>query len=62
MSNQLHDRRPTALEEQAYTEARCIFAEYLKQLPVSREAVERIERNVVKLALAANMAASKPTS
>ena len=61
MSNRFDDRRPTAQEEQAYTEARRHFAEHLKQFPVSREAVERLERNIAKLALAANMAASKPT-
>jgi hypothetical protein len=60
MRNSLNDGRLTALEEQACTEAGCVFAAYLKQFPVSREAVERIERNMTKLALAANHAASKP--
>ena len=35
-------------------------AKYLKQFPVSREAVEALERNLLELALAAKMAASKP--
>jgi hypothetical protein len=61
MSNRFDDRRPTALEEQAHAEARQHFAEHLKQFPVSREALERLERNIAKTALAANMAASKPT-
>jgi hypothetical protein len=61
MSNGFDDRRPTVLEEQAYAEASQHFAEHLKQFPVSREAVERLERNIAKTTLAANMAASKPT-
>ena len=60
MSNRLDDCRRTGLEEQACTEAGGIFAEYLKQIPVSREAVEALERNLLKLALAAKIAASKP--
>jgi hypothetical protein len=61
MSNRFDDRRPTALEEQAHAEARQHFAEHLKQFPVSREALERLERNIAKTALATNMAAAKPT-
>ena len=61
MSNRFDDRRPTALEEQAHAEASQHFAEHLKQFPASREAVERLERDIAKIALAANMAASKPT-
>jgi hypothetical protein len=60
MSIRLDDCRRTALDEQIYTEAGGIFAEYLKQFPVSREAVEALERNLLKLALAAKIAASKP--
>jgi hypothetical protein len=62
MSNRFDDRRPTALEEQAYAEARQHFTEHLKQFPVNREAVERLERDAAKIALAANMAAAKPTA
>ena len=61
MSNRFDDRRPTAQEEQAYTDARQHFAEHLKQFPASREAVARLERDVAKITLAANMAAAKPT-
>jgi hypothetical protein len=61
MSNRLDDCRRTALEEQAYAEAGGIFADCLKQFPVSREAVEQLERNLLKLALEAKIAASKPT-
>lgn len=52
--------RLTALEEQACLDAGFILAEYMKQFPVSREAVERIAGNIAKLALVANRAASKP--
>jgi hypothetical protein len=61
MSNRFDDQRPTVLEEQAYAEARQHFAEPLKQFPVSREAVERLERSLSVIALAANMAAAHPT-
>ena len=60
MSNRLDDCCRTALDEQAYTEAGGIFAECMKQIPVSRGAVEALERNFLKLALAAKIAASKP--
>jgi hypothetical protein len=60
MSNRFDDRLPTAQEVQACSEAECLFAEYLKLFPVSHEAVEQLERNLSKLALAANVAASKP--
>ena len=62
MSNRFDDRRPTKLEDQAHAEAVRHFAEHLKQFPVSRQAVERLERDIAKIALAANMAAAKPTS
>jgi hypothetical protein len=60
MSNRLDDCCRTALEEQACIEAESILAKYLKQFPVSREAVEALERNLLELALAAKIAASKP--
>ena len=59
MSNRLADCGHTALEEQACIEAGGIIAEYLKQIPVSREAVEALERNLLKFALTAKIAASK---
>jgi len=61
MSNQFEHRRPTELEDKAHAEAVRHFAEHLKQFPVSREAVERLERDVAKVTLAANMAAARPT-
>ena len=61
MSNPFEHRRPTELEDKAHAEAVRHFAEHLKQFPVSREAVERLERDVAKIALAANMAAARPT-
>ena len=60
MSNRLDDCCRTALEKQACIEAESILAKYLKQFPVSREAVEALERNLLELALAAKIAASKP--
>ena len=59
MSNRFDNRRLATLEEQAYTEAREHFAEHFKQFPPSREAVERLERDMARIALAAKMAASK---
>ena len=61
MSNPFDHRRPTELEDKAHAEAVRHFADHLKQFPTSREAVERLERDVAKIALAANMAASKST-
>jgi hypothetical protein len=60
ISNRFDNCRPTALEVEACTEAERLFAEYLKLFPVSREAIELLERNLLRLALAAKMAASKP--
>jgi hypothetical protein len=61
MSNPFEHRRPTELEDKAHAEAVRHFAEHLKQFPASREAVERLERDIAKIALAANMAAARPT-
>jgi hypothetical protein len=61
MSNPFEHRRPTELEDKAHAEAVGHFAEHLKQFPASREAVERLERDAAKIALAANRAAAKPT-
>ena len=61
MSNPFEHRRPTELEDKAHAEAVRHFAEHLKQFPASREAVERLERDADKIALAANRAAAKPT-
>ena len=62
VSNRLDSRQATALEEQAYNEAECLFAEYMKLFPVSREAVEQLERNLLRLAFTAKMAASRPAA
>jgi hypothetical protein len=61
MSHPFEHRRPTELEDKAHADAVRHFAEHLKQFPASREAVERLERDVAKIALAANMAAARPT-
>jgi hypothetical protein len=62
MSNRFDNFRLTTLEEQAYTEVIEHFAEHLQQFPVSREGVQRLERDLAKIALAANMATSKTTA
>ena len=61
MTNPFEHRRPTELEDKAHAEAVRHFSEHLKQFPASREAVERLERDADKIALAANRAAAKPT-
>jgi hypothetical protein len=58
MSNPFDNRPLTTLEEQAYTEASEYLAEQLKQVSTIREAVQRLERNLAVMALAADMAAS----
>ena len=60
LRNRFNNCRAATLEAQAQNEAERLFAEYLKLFPVSREAVELLERNLLKLARAAKMAASKP--
>jgi hypothetical protein len=61
MNNPFEHHRPTELEDKAHAEAVRHFAEHLKQFPASREAVERLERDADKIALAANQAAAKTT-
>jgi|GEM_PF-930034 len=61
MTNPFEHRRPTELEDKAHAEAVRHFTEHLKQFPASRAAVERLERDADKIALAANRAAAKPT-
>jgi hypothetical protein len=61
MSNPFEHRRPTELEDKAHAEAVRHFAGHLKQFPASREVVDRLERDIAKIALAANMAAAKAT-
>lgn len=58
-SNQVNDRRPTALEERAYAEARQHFAEHLKQFPESRDAIRHLEKNLTSTALAVKMTTSR---
>jgi hypothetical protein len=61
MSHPFAHRRPTALEDKAHAEAVRHFAEHLKQFPISRASVDRLERDIAKIGLAANLAAAKPT-
>ena len=60
MSSRLDEHRLTELEDKAHAEAVRHFAEQLDSFPICREAVERLERNLSIMALAANMAATKP--
>jgi hypothetical protein len=62
MSKRMNKLLPTELEQQAYAQANRQFADYLEQFQLSRKAVERIEQNLAKLALAANLAASRPSN
>jgi hypothetical protein len=61
MSTRFDDHRPTELEDKAHAEAVRHFAEQLKQFPASRSTIDRLERDIAKIGLAANMAAAKPT-
>jgi len=60
-NNQFNDRRPTALEEQAYSEAKEKFAEHLTQFGLGRDAIHNLERNVVEVAHSVIEAASRRT-
>jgi len=60
MSTRFDDRRPTEPEDKAHAEAVRHFAEQLTQFPASRSAIDRLERDIAKIGLAANMAGSKP--
>jgi hypothetical protein len=59
MGNRFDHRRLTTLEEQAYTEASEHFAQHLRQFSATCLAIERLERDLAKIAVAANIAASK---
>jgi hypothetical protein len=58
MSNRFDNRPLATLEQQACIEAREHFAEQLKQILATREAIQRLERNFAITALAVDMAAS----
>lgn len=60
MSNPFEHQRPTELEDKAHAEVIRHFAGHFKQFPASRETIDRLERDIAKISLAANMAASKP--
>ena len=62
MSNRLDNRRLTTLEEQAYTEASEYFSRHLRQFSAALEAIEHLERDLAKIAVAANIAAVKTPS
>jgi len=60
MNKQLYGFHPTDLEQHASAEADRRFAECFEQFKAGREAVERLHWNLANLALAANLAASRP--
>ena len=60
MNNQFYDHRLTVLEEQAYDNAKLYLAESLKRLTAYGEIVDRLQRNLSILALAADIAATSP--
>jgi len=60
MNNLFYDNGLTALEEQAYVNAKLYLAESLKQFAAYGEAVERLQRNLSIMAQAADIAASNP--
>jgi hypothetical protein len=62
MSKQINSLLRTTAAEQACAQAIQQFADYRQQFQLSCRAVERIEQNLSKLALAANLAAARPQS
>ena len=60
-NNQFNDRRPTALEEQAYLETKETFAEHVRQFGLGRDAIENLERNMVGVAQSVIEADSRRT-
>jgi hypothetical protein len=62
MNNRFYDHGLTVLEEQAYVNAKLYLAESLKQFTAHCEAVERLQRNLSIVALAADIAASNSSS
>ena len=57
-NNHYNDRRPSALEEQAYAAAKEQFAEHLTQFGLGRDAVNNLERNIAGVARSVIEAAS----
>ena len=62
MSNRLDNRRLTTLEAQAYAEAGEHFAQHLRQFSATLEAIKHLERDLARIAVAANIAAVRPSS
>ena len=60
-NNQFIDRRPTAIEEQAYCETKAQFAEHLTQFGLGRDAIENLEPNMVVVGQSVVEAASRRT-
>ena len=60
-NNQCNDRRPTALEEQAYSETKEQFAEHVRQFGLGRDAIQNLDRNIVGVAQSVIETASRRT-
>jgi len=60
-NNHFNDRRPTALEEQAYSETKEQFAEHVRQFGLGQDAIENLERNMFGVARSVTEAASRRT-
>ena len=62
MSSRSLNHGSTEIEAQAHLEAVQHFADQLKQIPVSRERVNRMERDIAKIALATLAVSGRPPS
>lgn len=60
MSSRSFNHHPTEIEDQAHLEVVQHFADQLKQFPVSRDHVNRMERDIAKIALATMAASGRP--
>ena len=60
MNHPFAHRRPTELEDKAYGEVVRHFAAHSQQFPASRETIDRLERNIARLASTAGADTPKP--
>lgn len=60
MSSRSFNHRSTEIEDHAHLEVVQHFADQLKQFPVSRDHVNRLERDIAKIALATMAASARP--
>src|SRR6185312_2048734 len=60
MSSRSFNRRSNEIEDQVHLEVAQHFADQFKQFPVSRDHVNRLERDIAKIALATMAASGRP--